>query len=294
MISIVITTYNSGNFIKECLESIFSQDFKNYEIIIVDNNSKDNTKEILRDYHGIALIENETNSGFSKAYNQGINKAKGSYILCLNHDITLTKGFLAQIRQAITLNDKIGAIQPKVLNISGDKIDTAGIHLSFLRRFYDIGAGKQNQDKFNRCRYIFGACAAAALYRKQALDSIKQNEQYFDQDFFCLVEDVDLSWRLKKKKWRTLYFPAAACLHNRGISQKKDRFSQYLNMKNRYLMLLKNESFSGLFNLFIAFFVYDLWRNLFMLLTNTKYCVKAYYEIAKLSSKIIKNKIISN
>lgn len=285
MISIIITTYNSENSIKECLDSIFSQDFKNYEVIIIDNNSKDNTKEILRNYPLIALIENQINTGFSKAYNQGIHKAIGSYILCLNHDIRLAKSFLTQIKQAIISNEKIGAIQPKVLNISGDKIDTTGIYLSFLRRFYNIGAGKPDGDKFNKPRYIFGACAAAVLYRKQALDSIRQDKGYFDEDFFCLVEDVDLSWRLRKKGWLTLYSPKAVCLHNRGISKNKSKYYQYLVFKNRYLMIIKNECLIGKLKLFAVFFIYDLWKNLYMLWINRGYTLKAYQEITKLLSK---------
>jgi GT2 family glycosyltransferase len=290
-VSIILVTYNSAAHIQYCMDSILIQELSDYELTVIDNASTDETKTILKNrYPGISFIENAQNYGYSKALNQGITKADAKFILCLNDDIKLNRDFLTNIHKAINSNDDIGAVQPKVLKPDGKTIDTTGIFLSFFRRFYDIGKGQKDGIKFAKQKYVFGASAAGVLYRKEALESVKQSDEYFDEDFFCLVEDIDLSWRMQKKGWRILYYPNAVCMHTRGISGRKDSFTQYLSMRNRYLMMLKNESLLGLFKFQIIFFIYDLWRNLYMLLINTTYFLQASYEIIRLSPKMIKKR----
>lgn len=294
-ISIILVTYNYGRQIQECLDSILEQDFKDYEIIIVDNASDDDTRKILIDkYVNIRLIENPKNYGYSMALNQGIVKANGKFILCLNHDIRLKSNFLKSVYEAIKNKDKVGAVQPRILKQDQKIIDTSGIFLSFCRRFYDIGSEEMDGEEFARQRYIFGACAAVALYRKEALETIKQGEEYFDEDFFCIAEDVDISWRMQKKGWKILYCPEAVCVHAGGISRKKDNLNQFFSMRNRYLLILKNESLLGFLRLPIVFLVYDLWRNLYMLLFNPKYFLKASYDVIKLSPKMIKKRVLNH
>ena len=290
-ISIVLVTHNSEKDIDACLNSIFNQSFEDYEVIIIDSASEDKTKSIIKNkYPDTILIENERNFGPCKARNQGITKTKGKFIVCVDDDVKLYADFLINIYKAIESNRHIGAVQPKVLRIDGNTIDTAGIYLSGFRRFHNIGYGQEDKAEFNRQRYVFGVCAAAAIYRREALESIRQDGGYFDEDFFYLVEDVDLSWRMQKKSWRILYCPDALCLHRGGLSRKRNNITQYLSMRNRYLMILKNETLSGLVRFSVIFLLYDFWRNLFMLIVNRKYLLKASYEIAKLSSKILKKR----
>jgi GT2 family glycosyltransferase len=280
LISIIVVTYNSIARIESCLASVLAQKSHDFELIVIDNSSTDGTKEALRNkVPGLKLIENPVNYGYAKALNQGIAVSAGEFMLCLNDDIVLKNDdFLTMISEGINKDKYCGAIQPKLLKPDGT-IDTTGIHLSFLRRFYDLNHGKIDAPKLNTEQYIFGACDAAVLYRRKALEEIRQADEYFDEDFFGLVEDVDISWRLKKKGWRTLYQPDAVGIHNRGLSRRQDNFTQYLNMRNRYLMMLKNETLAGFLRLPLIFLVYDLWRNLFMLVTNPGYSLKAYYEI---------------
>ncbi|MCX5698304.1 MAG: glycosyltransferase family 2 protein [Candidatus Omnitrophica bacterium] len=295
LISVIIVTYNSKEYIESCIDSVFAQKDKDWEVIVIDNASCDGTREILKSkYPRIAMVENPENYGYSKALNQGIAKTRGEFILCLNDDVKLRDNdFLTAAYNTMNKDERIGAIQPKVLKPSG-AIDTTGIGLSFLRRFYDFNSGKIDAPELNRQKYVFGACNAAAFYRRKALEEIKQGNEYFDEDFFCLVEDVDISWRLQKKSWLTLYQPNAVCIHNRGLSRRKDNFTQYLNMRNRYLMIIKNESLWGFLRFPFIFLIYDLWRNLFMLIINHKYLLKAYYEIRILLPKILNKRKTCN
>lgn len=293
-ISILVTTHNSTQHIEQCLDSILNQSFRDYEIIMIDNASQDMTREIARNkYPQILLIENNMNYGISKAWNQGIALAKGSYICCINDDVRLQRDFLANIYNAIESDGSIGTVQPKVLQPDGRHIDTAGIALSFLRRFYDIGSGKENDGGYNMKKYIFGACDAAAVYRREALAAVRRAGEYFDEDFFCLVEDVDLSWRMQKAGWQTLYCPDAVCTHYRGLSRKRNEFTQYLNMRNRYLMILKNESALGFFKFLFVLAVYDIWRTLYMAILHPRYCLRAIADTARLSSRMVKKRWIT-
>jgi len=290
-ISIITVTYNSGFYIEHCLDSIFSQGFKDYEIIAVDNASEDNTRSIIKTkYPDVKLIENPENAGVCKARNQGIAKAGGKFILCLDHDVRLFDNFLEKIHSAIKTTDGIGGVQAKILLADAKTIYSTGIYRSFLRRFYDIGEGKIDTGEFNKISYVFGISAAAAIYRRQALEDIKQCNQYFDEDFFYFFEDVDISWRMQKKGWRLLYNPEAVCLHAAGRSRNKDKISQYLCMRNRCLMILKNEPLSGLLSLFITFLIYDLWRNIFMLVINPKYFFKAHLGVLRLSARMFRKR----
>lgn len=290
-ISVIIVTYNSSTYIESCLDSVFAQDFDDYEVIIIDNASEDRTKSIIKDkYPDILLIENQKNYGPCFARNQGIMKANGRFILCLDHDVKLLNHFLKNIYKAIEREDNLGAVQPKILMNDAKTIYSTGIYPSWLRRFYDIGNGKNDSWEFEKKKLVFGTSAAASLYRKEALESIKQGEEYFDSDFFYFFEDVDVSWRMQKKGWHILYTPDAVCLHIGGRSRNKDKISQYLSLRNRYLLILKNESWLGLLRLFFVFFIYDLWRNLFMLIVNPKYFLKAGFEIIRLSPKMIRKR----
>ena len=290
-ISIVIVTYNSSRYIGYCLDSILTQDFEDYEIIIVDNASIDKTCEIIKKgYPDIILMENKKNLGVCAARNQAIDKATGMFILCLDPDVSLGTNFLQKIYEAVKDNTDIGASGSLILREDKKTIYSAGIYPSFLWRFFDIGSGRIGEDRFKEKKYVFGVSAAAALYRREALESVKQGMEYFDEDFFYFFEDVDISWRLRKKGWKILFDPEAVCFHAGGRSRKKDRISQYLCMRNRYFLIMKNASWFDLPRFIIVFFIYDLWRNLFMLITNSDNFFKALTETFESMPKMLKKR----
>ena len=290
-ISIILVTFNSSTHIESCLDSIFNQSFKDYEVIVIDNASTDETKSLLKaKYRDVTLLENSENFGPCHARNQGITKASGKFILCLDHDVKLLNNFLENMRKAIESQDTIGAAGAKILMVNAKTIYSTGIYPSYLWRFYDIGSGREDGPGFREKKYVFGVSAAAAIYRREALEAIKQNGEYFDEDFFYFFEDVDLSWRIQKKGWRILYYPDAVCFHKAGRSRNKDKISQYFCFRNRYLLLAKNESMLGIFRFPVIFLTYDLWRNLYMLIVNPKYFLKAAFEVMKLLPRMFKKR----
>lgn len=268
-ISIVILTFNSIRFIKSCLDSIFNQNYQNFEIIIVDNGSRDNTPDFIREnYPQVILIKNMQNLGAAKARNQGIEIARGEWILVLDCDIILEKSFLHKLTKIAKDSDKsIGIIQPKVLNKDAKTIYSCGIYLSRLRRFYDIGKGQLNNGQFNTAQHIFGACSAAALYKKQMLEEIKEDTGYFDERFFFLVEDVDLAWREQRRGWKALFYPETICYHYGNSSDTPKKSRQYLCWRNRKYFLKKCRI--NRFKLSMILVFYDLPRSFFLYLTNS-------------------------
>lgn len=267
MISVIILTLNSLKFIKPCLDSILCQGINGIEIIVVDNGSQDATVIFIKEnYPFVRLIQNKINLGAARARNQGIQIASGVWILTLDCDTVLEKDFFCNIKDAIKISAiEVGMIQPKILQEDQKTIYSAGIFISPLRRFYDIGKGQRDSRRFNKSKYVFGACSAAAVYKKDMLEKIKQPSGYFDERFFFLFEDVDLSWRAQNKGWQALFYPGAVCYHHGNSSATPNKIRQYLCLRNRYFTLFKNDTLE---KCILAFLFYDFARFFWLLITN--------------------------
>ncbi len=278
-ISIVIITFNSKNFIKSCLDSVFTENYRDAEVIIVDNGSRDGTLDLIKKYPEVILIENKKNLGACRARNQGIEASCGEWVLTLDCDVILEKDFFKKIMTFVgNLENSVGMLQPKNLKEDKKIIYSTGICLSGLRRFFDIGKGKPDNGRFDSQKYIFGACSAAALYRREMLEEIKQDTGYFDERFFFLVEDVDLAWRAQKRGWKALYYPEAVCYHKGDSSNTPRKIRQYLCFRNRYYSIIKNDSLKNNFITFFLLFAYDSLHFFYLLFVNS-YTLKAIKEI---------------
>jgi GT2 family glycosyltransferase len=286
-ISIVIITFNSGYFIKSCLNSIYTQDYRDFEVIVADNGSNDSTVSFIeQNYPEAILIKNKINLGAARVRNQGIEIAKAQWILTLDCDVVLKKDFLLKMISYIRESEeRVGMFQPKILNIDGKTIYSCGIYLSELKRFYDIGNGELDNGPFNVSQDVFGVSSCAAFYSRNMLEEIKEVSGYFDERFFFLVEDVDLSWRAQKKGWKARYCPEAVCYHSGNSSGCNKKFRQYLCFRNRWFSILKNEDKKSLM-IKLAYFLicYDIPRTLCMLTAN-RLTTKALREIVKFSEK---------
>lgn len=271
-ITIVIPTLNSSKFIGSCLNSIFAQGFRDFETIVIDNGSKDGCVNFIKNnYPPIILIENKQNLGACKARNQGIERAQGKWILSLDCDVVLASNFLSEIHKiAKELPANVGIIQPKILKTDKITIYSCGIYLTWMRRFYDIGSGEPDSVKFGQDRGIFGACCAAALYRKSMLEELKESTGYFDERFFFLVEDVDLSWRAKRKDWKAYFYPHAICYHHGNSSNYLNKERKHLCFRNRFYAIKKNEGLIAYSAKIFPLLVYDFPRAIYLLIKSVK------------------------
>jgi GT2 family glycosyltransferase len=251
-VSITIVTYNSGRFIKRCLESVLAQKYYRKEIIVIDNASSDGTIDILEQFEDrCTIVYNDENIGFAAAQNQAIGIAQGDWILTLNPDVLLLPNFLQALVDAGQMHKRIGVVCGKLLTILAnfdlpDKplVDSTGIYFTPMLRHLDRGSQEVDNGHYLNYEYVFGATAAAALYRREMIDDISVHGEFFDPDFFVYREDADVAWRAQLLGWRCIYTPHARGYHVRNVLPGKRRaLPPAINMhsvKNRFLMRIKN------------------------------------------------------
>jgi GT2 family glycosyltransferase len=251
-VAVTIVTYNSRRYIAACLEAVLQQTGAKFEVVVVDNASSDNTRQLLAQFGGrIRVIHNDRNLGFAAAQNQAIAASKSDWVLALNPDVLLTPGFLERLMEAGEIDAKVGTVCGKLLSIGPDfkpydrpRLDSTGIYFTPTIRHFDRGWGVPDEGQFESMEYVFGASAAAALYRRAMIDDISDSAGFFDPDFFAYREDADVAWRAQLLGWRALYAPSASAYHVRSvIPGHRLAVPAVLNMhsvKNRFLMRIKN------------------------------------------------------
>lgn len=260
-VSAIVINYNGLHDLPDFLKSLFEQDYRDIELIIVDNCSNDGSTEFLREYSGLEkargrfsgdsplFIDSGGNSGFSSALNLGISRSSGRFILSLNTDIVLEPGFLSSLVSVMN-GERVGSASGKLLRYPpwnrDNIIDSAG-HLIFRNRLAENrGEGEPGSTAYTEKAEVFGTCGAAALYSMEMLEDIKVNGEYFDEDFFAFWEDLDVDWRSRLRGWHCIYNPDAVAWHRRGgAGYRKSLIVEFHNFKNRYLLAIKNDSLSG-------------------------------------------------
>ncbi len=251
-VSVTIVTYNSGRFIKRCLESVLDQRYPFCEVIVIDNASNDGTVDILEQFENrVRIIYNDENIGFAAAQNQAIAASTGEWVLTLNPDVLLLPDFIEALVHAGTLDPRVGTVCGKLLTMSSGfdfpdmpVVDSTGIYFTPNLRHLDRGSLQVDNGSYRQYEYVFGATAAAALYRRKMIDDISMDGEFFDSDFFVYREDADVAWRAQLMGWRCLYAPYARGYHVRKVRPLNRRaLPNEINMhsvKNRFLLRIKN------------------------------------------------------
>jgi len=252
LVSVTIVTYNSSRFIRRCLESVLAQKYPHIEVIIVDNASTDGTRAVLEQFRSrCRVVCNDENLGFAAAQNQAIRLARGEWVLTLNPDMLLMPNFIQALVQAGHLDLSVGAVCGKLLTMRSSfdlpdqpLVDSTGIYFTPMLRHLDRGSEEVENGNYLHYEYVFGATAAAALYRRKMIEDVSLDGEFFDSDFFVYREDADVAWRAQLLGWRCLYTPHARGYHVRSVRPGNRRaLPALINMhsvKNRFLMRIKN------------------------------------------------------
>ena len=254
MVSVLIVTWNSAQFLEKCLASIDCQEYRDLEVVVVDNASTDVTRELLRSREATwQVIYNSKNVGFAAGQNQAIRVARGDWLLCLNPDVLLAEDFISRLLEAVSLHPEAGAVSGKLLrwDPQGEVersriIDSTGIYFTRNMRHLDRGAEERDEGQYDRVQWVFGATGAAAMFRRPFVEAVAVDGEVFDEDFFSYREDADLAWRAQLMGWKCLYVPAAVAWHVRRVTPgRRKQLPHEINwhsVKNRFLMRGKNAS----------------------------------------------------
>ena len=241
--SVIIPNLNGAGWLRDSIESIWAQTEQDFELIVIDNGSTDESLEIARSYCDnprYHLIENSENTGFSHAVNQGIAMAKGEYMALFNNDAFAEPNWLEELLKTAESDPKIFAVSSLMLRYYEPELaDDAGDYVTILGFACKRGDGLKASRYQKPCR-IFSACGGAALYRKSILDKIG----VFDELFFAYYEDVDLSWRANNAGYKNVLCPTAKCYHICGASTGAVRYNAFKSQqsgRNSILLPLKNE-----------------------------------------------------
>ncbi len=294
-VSIVIVNWNGKKYIIQCLEAVFKQTYKNFEVIIIDNGSTDGSDRSIESYlPRIRLIRNQANAGFSKANNQGIKFSKGEFVLLLNTDAFIEPDFLEEAVKAAKSDERIGLVTGKILKQSSESgkkvIDSTGHTGSRYRRFCDRGGDEEDKGQYDICGYVFGVCAACGLYKRRMLEDISIDGEYLDELFFSYYEDVDLGWRAQLRGWKAYYTPLAISYHVRGGSGLHGRLGRCFDYRNWHLMIFKNDSLFNILKDFRQVCTYDYYRSKTAFIEG--YLFKSWFGIIRLLPSVIKKRWI--
>lgn len=243
LVSVVIINFNSGKYIHRCLEALQAQTHPRIEIFVIDNCSTDGSSQMLQELpkETFRYYRFDTNVGSSAANNYGIRHAKGDYVLILNADVFLDPNYIRLCVEAFDRDPSIGTVTGKLLSDSDHTIiDTTGIILYKEGVGDERGMGERDDGQYDRDDYVVGACCAAAMYKKTMLEDIRYKDEYYDEDYFAFVEDLDLSVLSTLIGWKTLYIHQAVGYHVRGGSTSSmSDFVKFLNLRNSELLYRK-------------------------------------------------------
>jgi GT2 family glycosyltransferase len=234
-VSIVILSYNSREDLEECIQTLITQTYHSFEIIVVDNASTDGSEEFVRiNYPEIKVVQTGRNLGYAAGNNAGFEVAKGEYIVVVNPDIVADPEWLAELIKPLESDQTITATTSKILiYYQKDRINTCAhknhpTGLTFCR-----GLNK-SADDFNNCQEVSSVSGCSFAIRSDMLRNING----FDPDFFLYQEDADLSWRIRFAGGKIMYVPKSVIYHKYKLSIAP--WKEFYLERNRYLILLKN------------------------------------------------------
>ena len=309
LVSITIVTWNSAKYLEECFTALAQQDYREIEVILVDNASGDGTREFFkRADPRWRVIYNDENVGFAAGQNQAIRASHGEWVLCLNPDVMLSPDFVSQLVAVGEAHPEAGSLCGRLLRwdasalkghgsqpcregpqgtplgaegespqrlkpdssalldgtpegvplqSTGERvrlhdprptniIDSTGIYFTRNMRHLDRGAEVIDRGQYDRMQYVFGASGAAAFFRREFIEDVSVEGEFFDAEFFAFREDGDLAWRAQVMGWKCLYVPTAVAWHVRRVTPERRKdlplIINWHSAKNRFLMRGKNAS----------------------------------------------------
>lgn len=264
LVTINLVVLNGEKYIRHCLNSVKNQTDKNFEVNILDNGSKDKTKEIAKnEFPEFRLIEFPKNYGMWGGQEKALEFSNSKYILSLSADVILDPKFIEESVKIFEKDPQIGAIQAKIykyslnqLEVSDwqlaiDVVDTCGFQIFKSRRVLNIGHGEKDRGQFNEEKEIFAVEGAAPIFRRDALENCRipvspphpdfGDTEIMDHDMWWYGDDVDLGWRMNLFGWKQIYSPNVIAYHDRQTTKnaKEKWYDYFFRIKQRQQIPIK-------------------------------------------------------
>ena len=248
--SVIIVTYNHKNYLEPCINSVLKQDYP-HEIIVVDNCSQDGSNRLVKErFPNIKLIKNTKNVGYGAGNNLGVKHAIGKYVVILNPDTIVEKGWLKELVKPLEKNDGL-ITTSKILLYDGSIINTCGNINHFTGLGFTRGLHKKTEE-YNKPKFVNGISGCSFSIKKSDFKQLGG----FDEIFFMYCEDTDFSWRTLFKGFRILYVSTSIVRHDYTLKVVPTKI--YHLEKNRYIMLRKYFSKKDFFLLSPSFIITEL------------------------------------
>ena len=241
-----IVNYGTYDDVLACVESLRRSSRPPDRIVVADNSSDPaGAARLCKELGAENVLASPHNRGYAGGGNAIIRAARDSdFILILNPDVRVSPGFCSELLSAAREEPRSAALAGKLLRSDGKTLDSAGVVVTRMGQSRDRAGGTPDDGRFDRREEVFGACGAAIFLRREALEDLCLDGEYFDEDFLIYHEDVDLCWRARLLGWKVVYVPTAVAFHNRGYKLGRRRgvarFVLGHSFKNHYLKLCKN------------------------------------------------------
>ena len=247
-VSIIIPHHNNFDILNECINSLKKISYPNTEIIIIDNNSTDDSiNQIKNSYNDLIIKKSEKNLGYAGGCNLGASVSSGSYLLFLNNDTIHKTDFLNHLIDKITNNDSIACVQPKIKNYDNkDFFDYAGASGGFIDYLvFPFSRGRifntieKDKGQYNNSIKVFWTSGTAFITKKEIFDKVGG----FDESFFAHMEEIDYCWKCNLSGFECWVEPRSVIYHHGGKTLSYDSPKKtYFNHKNSIILLLSNYS----------------------------------------------------
>lgn len=262
-VAVVILNWNGRKFLEQFLPCVVKNSKDQAEVIIADNASTDDSVDFIKkEFPGIRIIQNKTNSGFAKGYNDALSQVDAKYYVLLNSDIEVTPNWIKPVIDIMESDELIAACQPKLRSFyERDKFEYAGAAGGFIDKYgYPFCRGRvfqtieTDKGQYDDTAEIFWATGACMFVRSDVYRKLGG----LDKRFFAHMEEIDFCWRAKNQGYKIMYCPDSTVYHvGGGTLPKKSWRKTYLNMRNNNIMLYKNLPHNRILKVFAARLVLD-------------------------------------
>jgi hypothetical protein len=254
IVTIIVLNFNGYQDTNKCLKSIKNTKYRNYEIILVDNGSdtkeaqklKKDSSNLFKGGKRVKFLRLKKNLGFTGGNNLALKKARGKYIVLLNNDTVVDKGWLSPLVEYMQKHKNVAVVQPKILQLNdNDRFDYAGAAGGFIDKYgYPFTRGRifntQEKDlgQYDKISKIFWASGAACMIRRSA---IKKVGGLFSENLFNYMEEIDFCWRAWNAGFKVMYHPDSIVYHKGASTAKRNLYKKrFWEHRNNLFILARN------------------------------------------------------